>query len=129
MAAPRSGKKELANVRRTAQSIYLTEGLDMHSMPLIEIELTHPVLPLQGYNLRQGHNLPLHAVDALHNDQDLAPGPVCAWLTRRYAVSEQNLQVLYVVVPEHLHPACPHLTSASISTFNQLLNTDNPRAD
>ena len=57
---------------------------------------------LELYNLGQGAHLPLHAVDALNNDQDLLPRPSGLGLAIRYAVSEQPLQMRNIIVDKHL---------------------------
>ncbi len=62
------------------------------------------ILLLEGNDLRQRRGLPLHAVDALHHNQNLAPGPVCAGLASCNAGLQQHLQVLGVIMPEHLQP-------------------------
>jgi len=60
------------------------------------------VLLGDGHDAGQVHHLALHAVDALHHDEHLAPGPPRARLPLRDRRAQHRLQVVRVVVREHL---------------------------
>jgi len=49
----------------------------------------HLVFLLDGNHLSEGTHLPLHAVDALYNDQHLLPGLARPGLPIRYALLQQ----------------------------------------
>ena len=60
------------------------------------------VLLLQFNNLWQGTHLAFHAVDALHNDEDLLPGPPRPWLPIRNVLSQQGLKMQHIIVCKNL---------------------------
>ena len=62
----------------------------------------HPVLLLEGHNACQIGHLPLHAVDALHHNQDLLPRPVYPRLPLCDRPPQHRLQMLHIVVRKHL---------------------------
>ena len=85
-----------------------------------EVEIVggaHLVLLLESYNVRQGAHLALHAVDALHEDQDLLPRPTGARLALADAFPQQPLQVCDVIVRYHLQIAAE---SSAVHCLNAL---------
>lgn len=67
---------------------------------------THLVLLFQRNNLWEQDCLPLHAVHALDNDDDLLPRAIYPGLPCNDAGPQQSLQVLHIIVLKHLHSSC-----------------------
>jgi len=60
------------------------------------------VFLLKSHDAGQVGHLALHAVDALHHNQDLLPWPIYSRLTLCYRLPEHQLQMFHIIVCKHL---------------------------
>lgn len=74
-------------------------------------DITHLVFPLQFHNTGKIQERPLHAVQALDNDQNLFPRAVRLRLALTDDLPEQRLERFYIVVLEH-----PYIRTAQSHT-------------
>ena len=72
-----------------------------NAVSLVEIEV-RPVLLLDLNNCLEVTSLALHGVNALDDDHDLLPRAVGTRLTLRDAVAQDRVEVVCIIVPEHL---------------------------